>query len=139
MPEFIESEPTIQQFKNDVVPVFADGNLDQAYDSLISMLRSGKTDSKGNPLTWSYILKKYQAHIEWWNFSFKKTEIAGYLKESNRAKRLEIEEFIVREFYNREWRIAKGSMERDKYLFGDIPIDNLKAQLQNFRDGQKKA
>jgi hypothetical protein len=138
MTEFIEGTPPFQQFKNDVIPIFSDGNLQQAYDQLITLLECGKRDSNGNVVTWGHILKKYTDHINWWNYSFKKTEAAGYLKESNRAKRLEIEEFISREMYNREWRVSKGNLERDTYLFGSLPIDNLKAQLQNFRDGQKK-
>jgi len=65
-----------------------------------------------------HILKKYTDHINWWNYSLKKTDGQRYLKESNEAKRLEIEEFISREMYNREWRVSKGNLERDHYLFG---------------------
>ncbi len=134
MDNYIEEIPDFQSFRRDILPIFSDGELEQAHNALTIALNSGDKTVNGEPLTWEYIKKQFEAHHSWWNYQFKKTEAAGYLKETHRVKRLDIEQFIEKKAYNKDWLVHKGSSERDNYLFGKRPIHNLKAQLDAFRE-----
>ena len=133
MTGFIEGVPSFQKFRHDVLPIHSDGDLEQAYNALLIALHSGKTSIHGDTLTWSYILKQFDAHIKWWNKQFKKSEASGYPKETHRAKRLDIQTFIEKEAWNKDYVFHEGSLERDQYLFGSLPADNLKEQLHAFK------
>ena len=131
----IESTPTEAQFRNDLLPIYPDGDLVAGYNDLKTALESYKTTPTGESLTWSYILKKFKDLHDWWQYNYGPKD-QKYLKDRDREKRVDICEFIRKEMYNQEFTIRKGSPERDRYLFGEIPIENLKAQLDNFR-GEK--
>ena len=139
MPDFIEGIPSEDQFRRDLLQIYPEGDLTAAHNALTELLENGyEQTSDHKPLTWSHILMKFKQLHEQWQFNFG-TKDTKYLKDRDREKRLDIYDFIQRKYWNREFPIKKGSLERDKYLFGNIDIHNLKAQLQNFRDGQKKA
>ena len=139
MPDFIESIPDILQFRKDILPIYPEGDLESAHNLLTELLENGYEKTvDGQSLTWTYILTKFKQLHEQWYFNFG-TKDTKYLKDKDREKRLDIYDFITRKYWNREFPIKRGNAERDKYLFGSLPIDNLKVQLQNFRDGQKKA
>jgi len=139
VPDFIEAIPTKEQFKADVFPIFPDGDLNSAYNELVRLLEiPDKKDDKGRPLVWSYILMKFKKHHDQWNFLYGQRD-QKYLKDRDRDKRQDIYDFLNKELWVREYEVHKGSAERNNYLFGKLPLNNLMAQLQNFRDGQKKA
>ena len=139
MPEFIESIPSKEQFKADIFPIYPDGDQVNAYNELARILAiPDKKDDKGRPLTWSYILMKFKKQHDQWQFTYGQKD-QKYLKDKDREKRQDIYDFLNKELWTREYEVHKGSMERNKYLFGSLPINNLVAQLQNFRNGQKKS
>jgi len=132
--DYIESTVTFQQFRGDLLPIFSDGDLQAAYNDLLYVLSSNmRFEITGEPVTWQLILNQYSAHIAQWNFYFKKSEASGYHQGKDRAKRLEIQQFIEKRAWNKDYIIHKGSSERDEYLFGKLPVDNLKYQLNAFR------
>ena len=137
--EYIEEIPTYQAFRNDILPIFSDGDLEQAHNALVIALGEDKiAKNTGKPLTWAYILEQFTAHIRQWDYYFKKSEASGYLSGKDRAKRLEIQTFIEKEAWNKDYVLHKSGHERDNYLFGKLPINNIKAQLEKFREAYNK-
>jgi len=139
MTEFIEAIPSQDQFRRDLLPIFPDGDLDVAYNLLVAILGENKTSTNTHePVTWPFILKSFEEHHNQWRYLYGKQADAGYLSNKNLEKRKNIQEFLEKESWNRDYPIQKGTIARNDYLFGKLPIENLMKQLSDFKDGYKE-
>jgi hypothetical protein len=134
MATFYEDIPTFEEFKSDLKSINPDGDLRVAYDRLrwyLDPTNEQLTDD-GDQITWSMIRKKYKEHIAWWKHSYGQRE-EKYIGNEDKKLKKNIYDFIGGGYYNREWIISKGNMERDDYLFGKVSIQYLAKQLNNFK------
>ena len=134
MANFVEGFPSFERFRQDLLQVYPDGDLEEGYRLLRSAVENSKKSIHGDLITWSYVLKSFTAHHDWWAYQFKRSEDSGYLQEKQRQKRFDIVKFISDELWNRDWVPQKGSRERNLYLFGSTDQKSLSDQLYAFKE-----
>lgn len=124
--------PDFEEFQKEIVKIYSIGDMQKGYKDMLFHINNHK-DSSGNRLTWEFIRSQYELHISWWDYMYKKKENSRFLKADAEAKRYEISPFIVERMYNRVWVITRGTKERNDYIFGKLPIEELMRQLKEFK------
>lgn len=124
--------PDYEEFKTEISKIYSIGDMQKGYRDMLFHVNNFK-DPQGNPVTWELIRSQYELHISWWDYMYKKKENSRFLKADAESKRFEISPFIVEKMYNRVWIIARGTKERNDYVFGKLPLEELMKQLKEFK------
>jgi len=130
--------PPIEKFKEDIVAINSDGDLVKAYNLLLWHLDNETEDGipeirGGKKLTYDFIITKYRQHIDQWNYLYQKKLGTKYFRDTRLDEKKNFQDFLQERYYRREFVIQKGSSERNRYIFGQLKIDILKKQLDEFR------
>lgn len=128
-----DSTPTLEQFKEDIRDIYSHGDLKEGYENLIFVTEELELKHNNQPVTYELILIKFRQHINWWNYMYKKKERSGMLRKEAEEARMDIARFITERGWEKEWDIKSGTMIREMYLFGTLPIKELVRQLRNFK------
>ena len=123
--------PSFDKMKGDLIKIYPEGDLKETYNRLLFYI-GNMMDSKGNPLTYEFLLNKFGQHIKQWNHLYQRKEGAGYLSKDAEKKRKTFYEFLGEGLYENEFSIQKGSLERDAYLFGPFNMAYLEKKLESF-------
>lgn len=134
----IKNMPTFKDFCDDVKEIYAEGDLARAYDTLewhIANMDEAANDIVygGKPLTWPFIKDKFSNHITQWNLMYGKKVGTNWFSDKMAKERKNIHEFLNETWYAREFATNRGSPERDRYIFGGVPIKELRNQLNEFK------
>jgi hypothetical protein len=124
--------PTFDQFKESLMDVYAEGDLQLTYTRLLWHLRN--MTNEGEPLSWEFLLRKFTQHIEQWNLQYGNKLGTKYFPTRSLALRKNFYEFLGEEYYKREFVTSIEAPERTNYLFGEFTMDYLTKQLLGFKN-----
>ncbi len=126
--------PSFDDFKRDIITIYGNGDMEATYTRLVYYLEflSDNYPTIGK-LTYEFMIEKYRQFINQWNYLYKRKEQKGYLSKEAEVARKNFFDFIGGELFKEEYIIQKGSLTRDRYLFGNIAIEELERQLKVFK------
>lgn len=129
----IESDvPSFKVFRQEIMKIFPAGDLTEAYEKIQWYIENERTCADGTPISYRLIMDKFAAHIRAWNMRFGSRE-PKFIGKADEEKRKDLLNFIYLKYYEQEFVPSASQGERNKYLFGDFPVEYLKQQLDEFK------
>jgi hypothetical protein len=125
--------PSFEDFKIRLLNSNSDGDLNLTYNRLSHYINN-ISDSQGNPLTYEFIMSKFEAFMNKWKYYYQKQIDQGFTSKDAMHTKKSLYEFLGETMYEQEFIIQKGSIERDRYLFGPFSVVYLKHQLKIFKE-----
>jgi hypothetical protein len=131
--EQIESEvPSFDVFRQEIMKIYPAGDLTEAYEKILWYIEREKICADGTPISYQLIMDKFAAHIRAWNMRYGSRE-PKFIGKADEEKRKDLLNFIYLKWYEQEFVPSASQGERNKYLFGDFPVEYLKQQLDKFK------
>ena len=115
--------PTFDQFKEQIVLVYGEGNLDVTYKRMLWYIENSPYN--GKQLTWEFLYDKFKQHIDQWNMMYGSKLGTSYFPSKALMLRKNFYEFLGDKWYEREFSTQKGSLNGNLYLFGPNTMANL--------------
>lgn len=123
--------PSFETFKQDIKAIYPDGNLIDAYNRL--KWHYANTQDFSDPNIYSLILTKFKDHVENWKRKNGERD-EKYVSDATRKELKNIMDFLGAFMWRMEFGGLTQSKARDKYLFPDVPLENLANMLKEFKD-----
>ena len=131
--ELLEPDvPSFTVFHQEVMKIYPAGDLIEAYDKILWYIENEKNCADGTPITYRLIMDKFAAHIRAWNMRYGSRE-PKFIGKADEEKRKDLLNFIYLKWYEQEFILSASQGERNKYLFGDFPVEYLKQKLDEFK------
>ena len=124
--------PSFDVFRLEVMKIYPAGDLTEAYEKIHWYIENEKICADGTPITYCLIMDKFAAHIRAWNMRYGSRE-PKFIGKADEEKRKDLLNFIYLKWYEQEFIPFASQGERNKYLFGDFPVEYLKQQLDEFK------
>ena len=101
------------------------GSKEAAYYITRNFLNDGVRDEQERVIDFDILYTKYKEYVSY----LEPYQNGKYTKASHEI--VSIDDYIGQQLYMRSYRAPKKS--RDNYLFGDFPIDYIKARIKTFK------
>jgi hypothetical protein len=124
--------PSFDIFRQEIMRIYPEGDLMSAYQRIEYCIENEKFCADGTRITYRLIMDKFASHIRQWNIKYGSRE-PKYIGKADEEKRKDIWDFVYLKWYEREFITSLGQGEKNKYLFGDFPLNYLNKQLATFK------
>jgi len=129
----MDEEEQLKQFHKRLQPLNKHGHADTASWQWLNLLRNNTTDNDGQLITIDFMVSKFNSYLNHWNTLYSKKAKDGFLSKENAL--MDLTQFIVSKSYLKTFELPLDS--RDYYLFGGKSVDELRKQLQQFKEELK--
>lgn len=124
-------EITLDQFREKLSDIYGDGDIPQSYNRMLWYISNMTIGDER--LTSQFLLDKFKEHIDEWNLLYSAKLGSQYFPSKALALRKNFYDFLGDKWYEREFSSKKGSNNRNLYLFGTNPKNELKKQFKEFK------
>ena len=130
----MDDTPSKEEFLSGIFAINPDGDIDATYARLIYKIEYVFLKN-GDKITYDFLKQKYHSFIKKWNYLYASKEKAGYLPKD--APKRDLSTFLGDEMYEQIFEIPKSNVEREQYLFGTEPRNNMYEAVRKFREKYK--